>query len=90
MSMNYLRSLKGGESLKIRVMPKASANKVVVEEQADGGYLIRVYVTVVPEDGKANKEVIKLLAKEMKVAKSSLSIVQGLKSRDKVVRIGVG
>ncbi|EEW24589.1 DUF167 domain-containing protein, partial [Rhodobacter ferrooxidans] len=54
-----------GADFAVRVTPKASRNAVVVEEGA-----IRVYVTCVPEDGKATREVVALLAKALGVAKT--------------------
>lgn len=71
------------KTLEIRVTPKASANRIKVEE--DG--TIRVYVTTAPEDGKANKKVIELLAKEYGIAKSRISIIKGETSRNKTVAI---
>lgn len=71
-----------GAEISVRVTPKASRNAVVPE---DG--VIRVYVTVVPEDGKANAAVIRLLAKALGVAKSRLVLVRGETARDKVFRI---
>lgn len=76
-----------GNPFAVRVTPKASSNRFTVEELGDGSYLVRVYITTVPKDGKANKVVIQLLAKEMGVAKSSLSIVRGLKDRNKLVQV---
>lgn len=70
----------------IRVTPKAKRECIkVVEEGSPRVY--KVYVTAVPEDGKANKAVIALLSKELKVAKSRISIKQGATSRDKIVEI---
>lgn len=71
--------------LQVRVTPKAKAARIVKETAEDGGTLYKVYVTVVPEDGKANMAVIALLAKAMGVPKSSLAITRGLTSRDKTV-----
>ena len=71
-----------GAEIAVRVTPKASRNAVVVE-----GDLIRVYVTTVPEDGKATAEVQKLLAKAMGIAKSRLELVRGATSREKVFRV---
>ena len=51
-----------GATVTVRVTPKASANGIVLR---DGQ--IRVNVTVVPEGGKANAAVQKLLAKAMGV-----------------------
>ena len=72
-----------GAEIAVRVTPKASRNAVV--QDADQ---IRVYVTTVPEGGKANAAVQKLLAKALGVPKSRLELVRGQTSRDKVFRIG--
>jgi len=66
----------------VRVTPKASRNRITFE---DGE--IRVYVTTVPEGGKATKEVAKLLARALGVPKSRLALIRGATSRDKVFRI---
>lgn len=71
-----------GAEIAVRVTPKASRNAVT--EGEDG---LRVSVTTVPEDGKANKAVIKLLATALGVPKSSLTLVRGATSRDKVFRL---
>lgn len=71
--------------LRVRVTPKASSNRIVVETGDGGEVLYKVYVTDVPEDGKANAAVIKLLAKHFDVAKSALEITQGQNARDKTV-----
>lgn len=73
-------------TIKVRVTPKASANRVVKGEGPEAPDY-KVYVTTVPEDGKANKVVLKLLAKELGVAKSSLEIIRGELSRDKTIRV---
>ncbi len=75
------------ERLSVKVTPKAASNRIKVEHKADGTLLVRVYVTVVAEDGKANEAVIALLAKELNIPKSALTILQGFKTRDKVLRI---
>ncbi|MFC5739391.1 DUF167 domain-containing protein [Sinirhodobacter huangdaonensis] len=71
-----------GTEIALRVTPKASRNAIVVAE--DG---LRAYVTVVPEDGKANAAVAKLLAKALGVAKTRLTLVRGQTARDKVFRL---
>jgi len=73
---------KPGAQLAVRVTPKASRNAVVAEDGA-----IRVLVTTVPEDGKATKAVIKLLANALGIAKSRLELVRGATSRDKIFRV---
>lgn len=71
-----------GTEIPVRVTPCASRNAVVAEDGT-----IRVYVTVVPESGKANEAVRKLLAAALGVAKSRLVLVRGQTARDKVFRV---
>ena len=72
-----------GTEIAIRVTPKASRNRITQD-----GDQIRVYVTVVPEGGKANAAVLKLLAKALGVPKSRLTVVRGETARDKTIRVG--
>ena len=69
--------------IEVRVTPKAAANRIVVD--ADG--LIRVYVTTVPEGGKATAAVVQLLAKAIGIPKSRLELVRGETSREKLFRV---
>ena len=71
-----------GAEIAVRVTPKASRNAIIEE---DGQ--LRVYVTAVPEYGKANREVARLLAHALGVAKTALVLVRGQTSRDKVFRL---
>ncbi|WP_121631174.1 DUF167 domain-containing protein [Tropicibacter alexandrii] len=72
-----------GAEIAVRVTPKASRNRI--EREGDA---LRVYVTTVPENGKANAAVQKLLAKALGLPKSRLDLIRGATSRDKVFRIG--
>jgi len=77
-----------GVRVALRVTPKASKNAVTgFKETAGGGRALAVSVTAVPEDGKANEAVIKLLAKEWRVPKSSLDVVAGATDRNKVLHV---
>ena len=71
-----------GATLDLCVTPKASRNEI---REEDGQ--LRIYVTTVPEDGKANAAVQKLLAKALGLPKSRLVLVRGATSRDKAFRI---
>ena len=71
-----------GAEISVRVTPKASRDRITVEDDQ-----IRVYVTTVPEDGKATAAVQKLLTKALGVAKTRLILLRGATSRDKVFRI---
>lgn len=50
-----------------------------------GRCYLRVRVTAVPEKGKANKALLKLLAKTWHAPVSDLELVAGAKARDKIV-----
>lgn len=83
-----LRTIDTGIVMQVRLQPGAGANRIDgVEEMADGRRRLRVRVTAAPEKGKANKAMIKLLAKQWKRPAGSLAVVGGLSSRDKQVEI---
>jgi uncharacterized protein (TIGR00251 family) len=67
----------------LKVIPKSSQSKI--EKIAENEY--KAWVTVVPEKGKANMAVIKLLSKYFKVSKSQIDIVGGKTARIKIVDI---
>jgi uncharacterized protein len=69
--------------LRVRVTPRAKRNEI-------GGFregVLLVRVAAPPVEGKANDAVVKLLAKRLRVPRSSVQVVQGETSRDKVIRI---
>ncbi len=77
-----------GYLIPLKVTPKASRNKVGdFFEDAKGQQALRIYVTSPPDKGKANKEVIELLSKYFKVPKSTLEIISGETSRNKIVKV---
>ena len=53
----------------------------------DGGVVLKVAVTAPPEGGKANKTLIKLLAKSWRLPKTSVSVKKGAKNRLKTLLI---
>ncbi len=69
--------------LNVRVQPRAS--KTGLAEVL--GDAIKLRLTSPPVDGKANQQLITVLAKQFGVAKSAIVIVSGEKGRDKRVCI---
>ena len=67
----------------IKVKPN-SKNQAIVKEE-DGS--LTVHLKSPPVDGKANKELIELLAQEFSVSKSQITILIGLSGRNKLVNI---
>lgn len=81
--MSELKAFLGAaQEFTVRATPKASRDRIVIE-----GDDIRVYVTTVPENGKANAAIIKLLSKALGVPKSGITLVRGETSRDKTFRL---
>jgi len=70
--------------IKIKIHPKAKKNSITGILN-DG--TIKICVTAPPVDGKANMELIKLLAKILETNKSEIEILTGLNARTKTVRI---
>ncbi|MBN8870230.1 MAG: DUF167 domain-containing protein [Solirubrobacterales bacterium] len=75
--------------IRVRLQPKASKNEIKgwKEDPITGEKVLQARVTAPPVDGKANKALIQLLAKEFKTPKSKIQIVQGESSRDKLVEL---
>ncbi|ANC92498.1 hypothetical protein A6A40_11640 [Azospirillum humicireducens] len=77
-----------GLRVALRVTPKASRNAVTgTAETAGGGRVLKLSVTAVPENGKANEAVIKLLSKAWKLPKTSLTVVAGATDRNKILHV---
>lgn len=71
-----------GALIEVRVTPNASREQVTLDGTR---FLIRV--TCIPEDGKANRAVTKLLAKALGLAPSRLTLLRGQTGRDKTFRV---
>lgn len=71
--------------MKLQVKVKPNAKQQKIEEAEDGSLIISLKSP--PIDGKANEELIKLLAKKYQVSKSQISIQSGLSSRHKLIEI---
>ena len=78
----------GGLSVSVRLQPKAYANRIgPVVADADGGAVLKVAVNQPPTEGKANKALIKLLAKSWGLPKTAISVKKGAKDRLKTLFI---
>jgi uncharacterized protein (TIGR00251 family) len=74
--------------LAVRVTPKASRNEISgLYRGASGAVSLSVKVTAAPDKGQANAAVIKVLAKAMRVSKSSFHLVKGQTERNKTFEI---
>ncbi|NJL82894.1 MAG: DUF167 domain-containing protein [Chloroflexaceae bacterium] len=69
----------------VQVKVKPNAKKQQIEERADGSLEIRLKSA--PVDGKANQELIELLAERYQVPKSHIAIKSGRSSPHKRIEI---
>jgi uncharacterized protein YggU (UPF0235/DUF167 family) len=91
LSKAFRKSTRGpkkgeGWELSIRLTPKAAQTKIgEAALSADGVPYLKVCVTAIPENNKANKALLDLLAKTFGIPKSRLHIISGLTDRHKVI-----
>jgi len=82
-----LRPCEGGLTLRVRAQPRASHDGIA--GLRDGAVLVRL--TAPPVDGAANVALCRLLARTLGCPPSAVTLLQGSKGRDKLVRIaGLG
>ena len=82
------RLVKDGLLLSARVTPNSSRDEILgLRDGADGEVSLAVKVRAQPEQGKANKAVIQLLATTFEVPKSNLSVAAGMLERNKTILI---
>lgn len=69
--------------IEVRLRPRGHADELL--GLVDG--VLQARVSAPPVDGKANKALCRLVAKQAKVAPSRVSVVRGEKSRQKVLLV---
>ncbi len=79
--MIKIRKMDGGIAIPVKVQPNTSNEKVIGEL---GGQL-KIAVNAPPEKGRANKAIVKVLAKWLNVRNSDIYLMHGEKSKDKEV-----
>ncbi len=73
--------------MKIKVKVKPNSKQQKIEESADGSFVVRLKSP--PIDGKANKELLELLAKKFHISRSQITIKSGLSSKNKLIEISI-
>lgn len=73
------------QDMKKLIKVKPNSKKQAILEEEDGS--LTVHLKSPPVDGKANKELIELLAKKFGVSKSHITIQFGTSGRNKLVNI---
>ena len=72
------------KTFKVKVIPNAKKNEVIMEEEK-----LKVYVNAPAKDGRANRALIEILADFFNVKKRDVKIVSGEKSREKMIQIEI-
>ena len=69
--------------ISVKVQPNAAKNEIVglVDE------VLRIRIARPPDKDKANKELVAFLSERLGLSKSSLSIVKGRNSRNKIIAL---
>jgi uncharacterized protein (TIGR00251 family) len=74
--------------LSIRLTPNGGRDAIDgIEMDAEGNAMLKARVAAVPEDGKANKALVALLSKKLRVPKSAITFISGETARKKILRI---
>ncbi|MBD3156802.1 hypothetical protein GF369_03155 [Candidatus Peregrinibacteria bacterium] len=70
--------------LRVKILPKSPKNEVVDILDDD---TIKIRIQAVPEKGKANKELVKFLSKELDLPKENVQIISGKNDPLKLIKI---
>lgn len=82
-----IKAVPGGVELALHIQPRASRTEVAGAH----GDALKIRLAAPPVDGEANAELVRFLAKTLKVPKSAVTIVRGATGRRKTVQVlGVG
>lgn len=75
-----IRKTNEGIIVNLRISPNAKKNEII-----KGGDIIKVKITALPIDGKANKALVEFFAKNFKIPKTSIEILKGETSKEKTI-----
>ena len=69
--------------IEIKVIPSSGRQKFVLDKSG----IIKCFLKSAPEKGRANVELIDILAKNLKISKGQIEILSGQTSRKKRIKI---
>lgn len=78
-----IKEMSDGIVVPIKVQPRSSRTSIVLTPDNE----IRAYLNAPPVDGAANQACVELLAKSLHAPKSSIILLSGMKSRNKVFKL---
>ncbi len=83
MEIQKFQEIKEGITFSLMVQPRSSKNEITINPS---GFL-KLKLTSPPLEGAANKLCIKLLSHWLNISKSNIHIINGLKRKNKVIKI---
>jgi uncharacterized protein (TIGR00251 family) len=81
--VTWYREDSSGISFNVHVVPRASRSEIVGLHNG----ALRIRVAAPPVDGAANRELIKFLAKKLGLPRTSVTLVSGSNSKNKIIRL---
>jgi uncharacterized protein len=72
-----------GITFTVRIVPRASTSEIVGDHEG----ALRIRIAAPPVEGAANRELIRLLAKRLKVRQNAVEIISGASSKSKIIRL---
>lgn len=78
-----VRDVANGARFAVHAQPRASRDRVVGRQ----GDAVKLQIASPPVDGAANDAIVRFLAKTLGVSRSAVRIVQGERSRQKLVEV---
>lgn len=78
-------AVQKGEFLYLKIYVQPGASKSSVSGEHDG--YLKIRISSPPVEGKANEALVEFLSETLNVRKSRIEILEGLKSRKKLLRI---
>ena len=82
-----IRQTAAGVVVPVRLTPKSACDEITGVADFGGEAVLKARVRALPEDGRANAALQKLIAKWLSVPQSSVNVIQGGKSRLKQIAI---
>lgn len=77
--------MSASQRISVRVSPRSSRDEIIGWDAETRR--LKVRIKAAPVNNAANEALIRLISRELKVAKSRIQIVRGANSRDKIVEI---
>jgi uncharacterized protein (TIGR00251 family) len=78
-----IQETAAGVTFAVRVQPRARRNAIV----GQFGEALKLALTAPPVDGRANEACVEFLAEVLGLPRSSVTIISGQSSRNKIIRI---